>query len=166
MKKIGGNMAEKKTNAVRMLEKLGIKYEQISYEVDDNHVDALTVAKSAGLDIDIVYKTLVLKGADGNHYVCVINGADELDLKKAAKAFCVKNISMINVSDINKVTGYIRGGCSPIGMKYKFDTLIDIKAEKLEKIVVSAGKRGMQIELGVQDLLKVCEAKLADLSRE
>lgn len=159
-------MAEKKTNAVRIVEKFKVNYEQFSYEVDEEHVDAITVAKSVGLDINIVFKTLVLVGADKNYYVCVINGADELDLKKAARAFGVKNLAMIHVSEINKITGYIRGGCSPIGMKKQFDTIIDAKAESLDEIVVSVGKRGMQIKLAVADLLKLTGAKVQDVVKE
>ena len=106
---------------------------------------------------------MVLLGNDKNYYVCVINGSDELDLKKTARAFKLKNIAMIHVSEINKITGYIRGGCSPIGMKKIFPTLIDKKAENLEYIIVSAGKRGMQLKMEVNALKELVSADFEDL---
>ncbi|EJU23674.1 YbaK/EbsC protein [Peptoanaerobacter stomatis] len=156
-------MSDKKTNAVRAVENLKIDYEILKYEVDDEHIDAISVANLIGQDIKYVYKTLVLQGSDKNYYVCVIMGNDELDLKKTAKAFGIKNIGMIPVSDINKITGYIRGGCSPIGMKKRFKTLIDVKAQRLEYIIVSAGQRGMQIKLDVNKLREIVDAKFEDL---
>ncbi|MGP1489063.1 MAG: Cys-tRNA(Pro) deacylase [Peptoanaerobacter stomatis] len=156
-------MSDKKTNAVRAVENLKIDYEILKYEVDDEHIDAISVANLIGQDIKYVYKTLVLQGSDKNYYVCVIMGSDELDLKKTAKAFGIKNIGMIPVSDINKITGYIRGGCSPIGMKKRFKTLIDVKAQSLEYIIVSAGQRGMQIKLDVNKLREIVDAKFEDV---
>ncbi|WP_455089748.1 Cys-tRNA(Pro) deacylase [Peptoanaerobacter stomatis] len=156
-------MSDKKTNAVRAVENLKIDYEILKYEVDDEHIDAISVANLIGQDIKYVYKTLVLQGSDKNYYVCVIMGSDELDLKKTAKAFGIKNIAMIPVSDINKITGYIRGGCSPIGMKKRFKTLIDVKAQSLEYIIVSAGQRGMQIKLDVNKLREIVDAKFEDV---
>ena len=156
-------MSDKKTNAVRAVENLKIDYEILKYEVDDEHIDAISVANLIGQDIKYVYKTLVLQGSDKNYYVCVIMGSDELDLKKTAKAFGIKNIGMIPVNDINKITGYIRGGCSPIGMKKRFKTLIDVKAQSLEYIIVSAGQRGMQIKLDVNKLREIVDAKFEDL---
>ncbi|EHL16656.1 ybaK/ebsC protein [Peptoanaerobacter stomatis] len=156
-------MSDKKTNAVRAVENLKIDYEILKYEVDDEHIDAISVANLIGQDIKYVYKTLVLQGSDKNYYVCVIMGNDELDLKKTAKAFGIKNIGMIPVSDINKITGYIRGGCSPIGMKKRFKTLIDVKAQRLEYIIVSAGQRGMQIKLDVNKLREIVDAKFEDV---
>lgn len=156
-------MSDKKTNAVRAVENLKIDYEILKYEVDDEHIDAISVANLIGQDIKYVYKTLVLQGSDKNYYVCVIMGNDELDLKKTAKAFGIKNIAMIPVSDINKITGYIRGGCSPIGMKKRFKTLIDVKAQRLEYIIVSAGQRGMQIKLDVNKLREIVDAKFEDV---
>ncbi|EHL18788.1 YbaK/EbsC family protein [Peptoanaerobacter stomatis] len=156
-------MSDKKTNAVRAVENLKIDYEILKYEVDDEHIDAISVANLIGHDIKYVYKTLVLQGSDKNYYVCVIMGSDELDLKKTAKAFGIKNIAMIPVSDINKITGYIRGGCSPIGMKKRFKILIDVKAQSLEYIIVSAGQRGMQIKLDVNKLREIVDAKFEDV---
>lgn len=158
-------MSDKKTNAVRAVENLKIDYEILKYEVDDEHIDAISVANLIGQDIKYVYKTLVLQGSDKNYYVCVIMGSDELDLKKTAKAFGIKNIGMIPVSDINKITGYIRGGCSPIGMKKRFKTLIDVKAQRLEYIIVSAGQRGMQIKLDVNKLREIVDAKFEDVAK-
>jgi len=156
-------MSDKKTNAVRIAEKNKVKYELLSYEVDEEHLDAISVAEKIKEEIKFVYKTLVLQGNDKNYYVCVINGEDELDLKKTARAFKLKNIAMIHVSEINKITGYIRGGCSPIGMKKIFPTLIDKKAENLEYIIVSAGKRGMQLKMEANALKKLVSAEFEDL---
>ena len=156
-------MSDKKTNAVRIAEKNKAKYELLSYKVDEEHLDAISVAEKINEEIKYVYKTLVLQGNDKNYYVGVINGKDELDLKKTARAFKLKNIAMIHVSEINKITGYIRGGCSPIGMKKIFPTLIDKKAENLEYIIVSAGQRGMQIKLDVNKLREIVDAKFEDV---
>lgn len=158
-------MAEKKTNAMRMADRCKINYEIFSFDVDEAHLDAITVAENIGVDIKEVYKTLVLQGSDKNYYICVINGMDELDLKKTAKAFGVKSISMIHVSEINKITGYIRGGCSPIGMKKQFKTLIDERAENMDYIIVSGGKRGLQIKMLLKDLKTLVGADIADLAR-
>ena len=156
-------MSDKKTNAVRIAEKNKVKYELLRYEVDEEHLDAISVAEKIKEEIKYVYKTLVLQGNDKNYFVCVINGKDELDLKKTARAFKLKNIAMIHVSEINKITGYIRGGCSPIGMKKIFPTLIDKKAENLEYIIVSAGKRGMQLKMEVNALKELVSADFEDL---
>lgn len=156
----------KKTNVMRILDKARITYESFAYEVDEEHLDAVHVAQSLDQDIRYVYKTLVLEGNDKNFYVCVINGADELDLKKAAKAFGLKNIQMVAVKDINKITGYIRGGCSPIGMKKKYQTVIDKKAESLEAIIISAGQRGVQVKLSPSVLQKEIGASFCDICKE
>lgn len=151
---------------MRMLDRAEIPYESLSYKVDEKHLDAISVAKEAGVDIGLVYKTLVLQGSDKNYYVAVINGQDELDLKKTAGVLGIKSIEMIPLKDINQVTGYIRGGCSPIGMKKQYKTVIDKKAENLEHIIISAGQRGSQIKLTVSDLLKITKAELASLISE
>lgn len=156
-------MSDKKTNAIRILDKNKIAYETYIYDVDETHLDAVTVAEKINQDIKYVYKTLVLQGSDKNYRVCVINGQDELDLKKTAKAFGLKNIAMIHVNEINTITGYIRGGCSPLGMKKSYTTIIDEKAKKLDYIIVSAGKRGMQIRLDVNELANVVGAGFDDL---
>lgn len=159
----GLHMSEKKTNAMRILDKSKVAYETLHYTVDEEHLDARTVAETVGREIVFVYKTLVLRGNDRNYYVCVINGADELDLKKTAKAFGIKSIEMIPVKDINKITGYIRGGCSPIGMKKPYPTVFDEKAEELEHIIVSAGQRGMQVEVRTSELVDLVGGRYADV---
>ena len=156
-------MSDKKTNAMRIIEKNKIDYTALKYEYSKDHLDAVTVANSIGYDIKYVYKTLVLQGNDKNYYVCVIKGDDELDLKKTAKAFGIKNIAMIQLSDINKVTGYIRGGCSPIGMKKLYPTIIDKQAKDLEYIIVSGGQRGIQVKLEVSKLAQIANAKFEDI---
>lgn len=156
----------KKTNVMRILDKAKIKYESFEYEVDEEHLDAVHVAESIGQDIRYVYKTLVLEGNDKNFYVCVINGSDELDLKKTAKAFGLKSIQMIAVKDINKITGYIRGGCSPIGMKKRYPTVMDINAEHLEYIIISAGQRGMQVKVSPSALQQEIGASFCDVCKE
>lgn len=156
-------MSDKKTNVMRILDKSKVKYDVFIYKVDEEHLDAVTVAESAGVDINLVYKTLVLQGSDKNYYVAVINGADELDLKKTAGAFGVKSIDMLPLKEITKVTGYIRGGCSPIGMKKQYKTILDKKMQELEYIVISAGQRGMQLRLAVSDLMRAVHASFGDL---
>ena len=151
-------MSDKKTNVMRILDKNNINYTVYRYKADEKHLDAITAAKEIGVEPSFVYKTPVLQqGSDKNYYVAVINGADELDFKKTAKAFGLKSIEMIAAKYINKITGYIRGGCSPIGMKKQYRTIIDKKAENLEKIVISAGQRGVQIELSVASLHSVAQ---------
>lgn len=149
-------MAEKKTNAMRMLDKEKISYEVHYYDAKDGHIDGLSVATKMNEDPKTVYKTLVTQGHSKNYYVFVIPVLKELDLKKAAKTVGEKSVEMIKVADINKVTGYIRGGCSPLGMKKLFKTVFDISANELPKIIVSGGKIGMQIEASPLDIAKVC----------
>lgn len=152
-----------KTNAMRILESLDIEYEEHTYEVSKDHVDGITAAKSLGKDVSTVFKTLVTQGASKEFYVFVIPVAETLDMKKAAKACHEKNVEMIHVKDINKITGYIRGGCSPIGMKKKYKTYIHETGKNLETITVSAGKIGYQIELKPMDLARAAEAVFVDI---
>lgn len=119
-----------KTNAMRILDTNKIKYNEYTYEVKDGHIDGVSVANYIGKNVECVYKTLVTKSNDKNFYIFVIPVDKNLDLKKAAKASSSKNVEMINISDINKVTGYIRGGCSPIGMKKSYKTFLDESAKK------------------------------------
>ncbi len=156
-------MNKSKTNAMRILDVEKKRYEIITYEVADGKVDGVSVAQKINKDTALVYKTLVTHGHSKQPYVFVIPVEEELDLKKAAKAVNEKKVEMIAVKDIQKLTGYIRGGCSPIGMKKYFPTLIDIKAAELERIIVSGGKIGMQIELEVTDLMELTKAHMADL---
>jgi Cys-tRNA(Pro)/Cys-tRNA(Cys) deacylase len=156
-------MATVKTNAMRILDAKKIKYEYITYENKDGKIDGISVAEKIGRDPVQVYKTLVGQGSSKNICVFIIPVAAELDLKKAAKAAGEKKVEMIPVKDIQKWTGYIRGGCSPIGMKKDYSTYIDIAAEKLDTIVVSGGKIGVQILLPVSSLMEAAKAHLAEL---
>ncbi len=155
-------MAEFKTNAMRILTSGKIPFEVHTYDPGDK-IDAVSVAQKMGLPLDIVYKTLVTQGKSKNYYVFVLKSDGELDLKKAAKSVGEKSVEMIAVKDINKITGYIRGGCSPVGMKKQFKTVIDKNAEILESFVVSAGKIGWQIQLSPTDLAHLIGAEFEDI---
>lgn len=151
-----------KTNAVRLVEQQQISYELLSYETDAGQaVDGITVAGKIGYPSDYVYKTLVATGGSNQYYVFVVPVGEELHLKKAAKVIGEKKIEMIAVKDLLGLTGYVRGGCSPIGMKKTFPTYIHATAESLDFIIVSAGKIGLQLKLSPEDLLKACQAKFA-----
>ncbi len=156
-------MKNTKTNAMRMLENEKIDYSIITYNADDGKIDGISVAEKIGRDTKEVYKTLITQGSSKQYFVFVIPVAEELDLKKAARAVGDKKIEMIPVKDIMKVSGYIRGGCSPIGMKKLFPTFIDSSAKSLEKIIVSGGKIGIQIELTVANLLKMVHGTFGDV---
>ncbi|MBS7328042.1 MAG: Cys-tRNA(Pro) deacylase [Oxalobacter sp.] len=153
-----------KTNAARMLDKAKIAYRLIPYHVDEEDLSATHVAESLGQDIEQVFKTLVLHGDRTGHLVCVVPGNHEIDLKKAAKVSGNKRCEMIAVKELFPLTGYIRGGCSPLGMKKKFPTYIHTTLENFEKIYVSAGLRGLQIEIAPKDLVEASNAVLADLT--
>lgn len=155
-------MAEK-TNASRILEKKGIPFELLEYKVDPEHLEAIHVAEELGQDIVTVFKTLVLHGDKNGHFVCVIQGDREVDLKKAAKASGNKKVAMIPMKELLPLTGYIRGGCTAIGMKKSFPVFLDQNALNQEMIHVSAGKRGLQIKLKPQDYIKATSATLCDL---
>lgn len=159
-------MAEQKTNVMRVLEQKKIKYTAHEYAHGDEAVDGVTVAKITGLDEKKVFKTLVTRGASKAIYVFVIPVARELDLKKAAKAVSEKSIAMIHVSEINALTGYVRGGCSPIGMRKQYKTVFDISSETLDTMAVSAGKIGFQVELNPIELIKLVRGATADLVTE
>ncbi len=154
-----------KTNAMRLLDSAGITYSMASYDYDESDLSGVHAAKELGVSEDIVFKTLVTRG-DGNAiFVFVIPVAESLDLKKAAKASGNKSIEMIHVKEILDITGYIRGGCSPIGMKKAYPTFIDETAILSEKIYFSAGKRGVQIILDPEVLAEVSNAKFYDLTK-
>lgn len=144
-----------KTNAMRILDKAGISYNTYSYDAGDGLIDGVSAAEKMGQPVGRVYKTLVTQGTSREYYVFVIPVARELDLKAAARAVGEKAIEMIKLADINKVTGYIRGGCSPIGMKKEYKTVLDSSCDSLSTIIVSAGKIGHQIELAPGDLIKL-----------
>lgn len=159
-------MAEQKTNVMRVLEQKKITYTPHSYPHGDDAVDGATVAQLIGKAPEQVYKTLVTVGASKNHYVFVIPVLAELNLKKAAKAVGEKSIAMLHVSELLPLTGYVRGGCSPIGMKKQFRTVIDASCEVQETITVSAGKIGQQVEVAPADLLKLIRGTTADVINE
>lgn len=148
-------MSKVKTNVMRMLDKEKINYNTYSYDASDGAIDGIAVANKIGVSQDRVYKTLVTRGNSKEFYVFVIPVAKELSLKAAAKAVGEKSIEMIKVEEILKVTAYIRGGCSPIGMKKLYKTVIHKEAENLQAIVVSAGKIGFQVEIAPKDLIEL-----------
>ena len=152
-----------KTNAARILDKQGVKYELLAYEVDESDLSAIAVAGKLKENIDQVFKTLVLRGDKSGIFVCIIPGAEELDLKKAANISGNKNAAMIPVKDILTITGYIRGGCSPVGMKKDYPTFIDESCFLYDFIFVSAGMRGQQLKLKPDDLVLVTSCKSDDL---
>jgi Cys-tRNA(Pro)/Cys-tRNA(Cys) deacylase len=155
-----------KTNAMRILDSKKIDYELITYDSHDGKIDGVSVAEKIGKDPKQVYKTLVAQGASKQLYVFIVPVEKELNLKKGAQACGEKKIEMIPVKDIQKWTGYIRGGCSPVGMKKQYPTVIDESAEELSSIIVSGGKIGVQMDLKLQDLLSVTGGKLAELTNE
>ena len=156
-------MAVQKTNAMRILDKNKINYEVITYDISDDKIDGISVAEKTGQDMKEVYKTLVTQGVSRELYVFVIPVDKELDLKKAAKSAGEKSLQMIHVKDITKYTGYIRGGCSTVGMKKLYKTFIQEEAKELENICVSGGKKGLQVKLEPMDLIKIIYSSFADV---
>ena len=156
---------EVKTNAMRILESMKIPYEHYAYQCDE-FVDGLQIADMLSLPYEKVYKTLVTVGSSKNYFVFVIPIAEELDMKKAARSVGEKNVAMIHVKDINQVTGYIRGGCTAIGMKKQYVTRVAEEAILQDTIIVSGGRLGMQIELTPDALLQEAGAEDADLLKE
>ena len=152
-----------KTNVMRLLDKAGIPYEAREYQVDENDLSGSHAADMMGADHDSVYKTLVLKGEKTGFLVCCIPVDEGLDLKKVAKAAKDKKVEMIPMKDLLPLTGYIRGGCSPVGMKKKFPTYIEEMAQLCEQVAVSAGQRGIQIILKPEDLCRYVEGTFASL---
>ena len=159
-------MAKKleKTNAARLLDKAGIKYGLIPYEFDENDLAAQHVAESLGQPVEQVFKTLVLHGDRTGHIVGVVPGECEVDLKALAKASGNKKVEMIAMKDLLSVTGYIRGGCSPIGMKKRFPTYFHSTALEFEHIYVSAGVRGLQLEIAPADLITFVGGTVASVA--
>lgn len=153
---------EVKTNAMRMLERQKISYTYETYECDE-FTDGTQVADKLGYEHNYVYKTLVTTGKSGEHYVFVIPIDEEIDFKKAAKEVGEKSLEMLHLKELTKVTGYVRGGCTAIGMKKQFPTVIQEDAKELSKIHVSGGKLGMQLTLSPLDLAKTANAKFADI---
>lgn len=152
-----------KTNAARLLDNAKIAYELIPYEVDENDLSAIHVADSLGENIEQVFKTLVLHGDKNGHFVCVIPGEHEVDLKLAAKASGNKKCDLIPMKELLPLTGYIRGGCTPIGMKKPFPTYIHESCLNYPYIYISAGQRGLQLKLDPNDLIKEVHAEVCIL---
>ena len=155
-----------KTNALRQLDAKKIPHQTYTYEAPDGFLDGVSVAKAVGLEPERVFKTLVTQGASKEYHVCVIPVAHELDLKKAARHFGEKSVAMIPAKEITNVTGYIKGGCSPIGMKKRYTTAIHASAADFENIVVSGGKVGLQMDVPVKSLCELTGAQLTDLVEE
>jgi Cys-tRNA(Pro)/Cys-tRNA(Cys) deacylase len=156
--------AIKKTNAMRILDKAGVDYKAMEYEYDENDLDGHHVAEYLGVPYEEVFKTLVAVSDKGEYLVYCICVDDEIDLKKAAKLAGEKRVDMIHVKDLLNVTGYIRGGCSPIGMKKKYRTFIDEMIELVDSVSVSGGQRGLQITMKPSDLVSFTEATVGDFA--
>lgn len=156
---------EVKTNAMRFLDKNKIAYQMHLYE-SDGFMDGVSVATKLNQPLEMVFKTLVAQGKTKNYYVFVIPVADEVDMKKAAKAVGEKSVEMIFVKDLTAITGYVRGGCSPLGMKKQFPTVIHESAKAQKTIMVSGGRLGTQIEISPEALAEAVRAEFADIIKE
>ena len=153
-----------KTNAARLLDRAGIGYELIPYEVDESDLAATHVAEQLGEPVERVFKTLILRGDRNGHFVCVVPGDREVDLKRAARVSGNKSADLIPMKELLPTTGYIRGGCSPIGMKRRLPTFIDASCGAFDTIYISAGVRGLQLRIAPADLLRYTEARTAELT--
>ena len=156
---------QKKTNAARILDNLGISYEIKEYKVDPENLSAVHVAEEAGMPIDMVFKTLVARGDKNGVLMAVIPGALEVDLKALAAASGNKRVEMVHLKEVQALTGYIRGGCSPLGTKKDYPIYLDIHAKEQSRISISAGIRGEQIILAPSDLIKAVNATVAQIAR-
>lgn len=154
-----------KTNAMRILETMKIPFQHLTYECDE-FVDGIQIADMLSLPHEKVYKTLVTVGNSKNYFVFVIPIAEELDLKAAARSVGEKSVEMLHVKDINGITGYIRGGCTAVGMKKQYVTRIDSSARELPEIIVSGGRIGSQLVLAPEDLARAAKAEFADIIRK
>ncbi len=154
-----------KTNAARLLDHAKIDYQLVPYTVDESDLSATKVAASLNEPIERVYKTLVLRGDRNGHFVCVIQGNKEVDLKAAAKISGNKSVEMIPMKELLPTTGYIRGGCTPIGMKKTFPTFIDSSCVTFDYIYISAGMRGLQLKISPSKLIAFVQAELAEISK-
>ncbi|HTY63669.1 MAG TPA: Cys-tRNA(Pro) deacylase [Acidobacteriota bacterium] len=153
-----------KTNVMRILDSLGIRYDTASYAVDDDHVDAVTAAEEMGVNPEVVWKTLVAHDEHNAPLVFVIPSSAELNVKKAARVVGAKKIELVNLRDLLPLTGYVRGGCSPIGMKKSYPTWLDETAALFPRIYVNAGARGLQVIVAPDDLIHAANAQFADLT--
>ncbi len=158
-------MKQVKTNAMRILDQAHAAYQIHTYESDPEHIDGISVATKLNQNPEQVFKTLITLGNNHNYYVFVVPVSSELDLKKCAAVVGVKSVEMIHVKDINKVSGYIRGGCSPIGMKKNYQTIFDETCLLYDSIIFSGGKIGCQIEMSPQIIIKLLDANTADISK-
>lgn len=152
-----------KTNAVRLIERENINFSLIEYDISDGLTDGVSVAEKTGQQVETVFKTLVTKAIDKSIHVFIIPVAQELDLKKAAKVARVKKLDLLPLGDLTKETGYIRGGCSPVGMKRLFPTFIHNSIDDLAQMIVSAGKPGLQMAIAPIDLVQLTAAKKVDI---
>ncbi len=152
-----------KTNVARLLDKAKVAYELIPYEVDETDLSAVHVAAQLGEDVDLVFKTIVLHGDKTGYFVCVVPGEHEIDLKKAARVSGNKKCELLPMKELLPTTGYIRGGCSPIGMKKHFPTYLHESAAQYQAVYISAGQRGLQVKLAPADLQREAQAVYADL---
>ncbi|MDR1220536.1 MAG: Cys-tRNA(Pro) deacylase [Treponema sp.] len=155
-----------KTNAARLLDHAGMAYELIAYRFDENDLSASHAAEALNEPVERVFKTLVLKGDKSGYFVCAVPGDSEVDLKKAAKVSGNKRCDLIPQKDLLPLTGYIRGGCSPVGMKKHFPAYIHETCLLYESVFISAGQRGLQMKIGTADLIKITKAETADLIME
>lgn len=153
---------EAKTNAMRILDRMKISYEVNTYECGE-FIDGVHIADALGQSYDSSFKTLVLHGKSGNYFVFALPVDKELDMKKCARVVSEKSLEMVHVKDINAVTGYIRGGCTPIGMKKQYRTVIHESARAFDKVIVSGGRLGLQLVLAPDDLAKACSGEFADI---
>ena len=160
-----GKKKQQKTNAARILDRLGIDYELKDYEVDESDLSAVHVAASVGMPIEQVYKTLVVRGDRNGIMMAVIQGDLELDLKSLASASGNKRAEMVHLKEVFALTGYIRGGCSPLGAKKDYPVYLDERAMEQDSIAISAGKRGEQIILEPAELVKAASATIANIAR-
>jgi Cys-tRNA(Pro)/Cys-tRNA(Cys) deacylase len=154
----------KKTNAARLLDAKSINYELAEYEVNENDLSAVSLAKKIGQDVEQIFKTLVLRGDKTGVFVCVVPGDTEVDLKKAAKASGNKNCAMVQQKELLGLTGYIRGGCSPLGMKKPYPIYIHETCQLFDQIYISAGQRGLQLKLNPKELIRVSGAVVCNLA--
>jgi len=161
----GVPMSGSKTNAMRILDSKKVQYQTYSYEINDGKIDGVSVANKIGKEPEMVYKTLVSITPSKSIYVFVIPVEKELDLKLAAKVAGEKKLELLPVKDLLTNTGYVRGGCSPIGMKKQFPTIIEQSADQLTEIIVSGGKIGIQLQLNVNDLIQTTRSKLAKVAK-
>lgn len=155
---------EAKTNAMRILDRSKVSYEVLSYECEE-FIDGMHMAEATGAPVDQSYKTIVTRGKSGQYYVLVIPIAEEIDLKKAAKVVGEKTVEMVHVKELLALTGYVRGGCSPIGMKKQFPTILDSSAEQYDRIYISGGRVGLSLCVAPADILKVSRGSFGQIVR-